>query len=442
METSVEEISQVKRRINVEIEAEEVTKKLDQAYKEFSKKVKVRGFRPGKAPRKVLEQYYGKQIVDDVKGDLIKESFSKVMEDTKLFPIGSPSIEDEVITPGENFKYTILMEVQPDFELKHYMGISVEKEILNISEDDVDKRLEEIKEAHAKLTSINEDRQIKKGDYVIIDYVGFWKDRPLKGINAKDFMIHVGSQNHYPELESGIVGLKKDERKDLTIDFNEDFGDRRLAGKSVTFRIHVQDIRKKDLPELNDDFARSLGKDFKSLTDLRKRVKEDITLQEERKTDRELKSRLLKKITAMVDFELPQVMVENEIERSIATIKQNLVRTGTKFESSGISEEKIRQDLRTSAEESVKEKLVLGKIADMEDIRVEESDIRDGFHDLAARTGNDPAMLQQYYEKNNLMDSFGNQLLVEKILNHLVQGAKISEVQEISEKSQKDRKER
>ena len=135
-------------------------------------------------------------------------------------------------------------------------------------------------------------------------------------------------------------------------------------------------------------------------------------------------------------------MVENEIERSIATIKQNLLRTGKEFESAGISEEKMRQDLRRAAEENVKEKLVLGKIADIEDIRVEDSDIRDGFRELAAQTGNDPAMLQQYYEKNNLMDSFGNQLLVEKVLNHLVQGAKINEVQEISEKGTKDRKER
>jgi len=442
MKTSIEEISQVKRRINVEIEAEEVAKKLDQAYKEFSKRVKVKGFRPGKAPRRVLEQYYGKQIVSDVKSDLIKESFSKVVEDTRLFPLGSPSIEDGVIRPGESLKYSILMEVQPDFELKDYMGIPVEKEILNVSEDDVDKKLEAIKEAHAKLISINEDRRIREGDYVIIDYVGFWKDRPLKGIKGKDFMIHVGSKNFYPDLEAGIVGLKKDERKDLTIDFKEDFGDRRLAGKSVTFRIHVQDIKNKELPELNDDFARSLGNDFKSLRDLRKRVKEDITLQEERKIDRELKSRLLKKITATVDFELPEVMVENEIERSIATIKENLLRAGAKFESSGISEEKMRGDLRTAAEESVREKLVLGKIAHMEDIRVEESDIRDGFHELAAQTGNDPAMLQQYYEENNLMDSFGNRLLVEKVLNHLVQGAKISEAKEIPGKSQKGRKER
>ena len=441
METSIEEISQAKRRLNIEIEAEEVTKKLDQAYKQLSKRVKIKGFRHGKAPRKILEQYYGTQIMNDVKNDLLTESFSKVIEETKLFPLGTPSIEDEAIRPGENFKYSILMEVRPEFELKDYMGITVEKEILNISEDNVDKKLEEIKEAYAKLNSINEDRGIKEGDYVIIDYDCIWKDKPLKGIKGKDFMVHVGSNNFYPELESGLKGLKKDDTKDIPIDFNEDFGDRRLAGKSVTFRIHVQDIKKKDLPDLNDDFARSLGNDFKSLRDFREKVKGDIILQEERRIDRELKDRLLKKIAAMVDFELPQVMVESEIERSIANIKQNLLRTGTKLESAGISEEKMRQDLRMPAEKKVKEELVLGEIADMEDIRVEDSDIRDGFQDLATQTGRDPAMLQQYYEKNNLMDSFRNQLLVEKVLNHLVQGAKLIEVKELYEESQKDRKE-
>ena len=441
METSIEEISQVKRRLNVKIEAEEVNNKLGQAYKQLSKSVKIKGFRPGKAPRKVLEQYYGKQIINDVKNDLIKDSFSKMIEEAKLFPLGTPSIEDEALRPGENFKYSIIMEVKPDFELKDYMGISVEKEILNISKDNVDKKLEEIKEAHAKLISISEARGVKEGDYAIVDYDSIWKGKTLKGINGKDFMIHVGSKNFYPELESGIVGMKKDDKKDIMIDFNEDFGDRRLAGKSVTFSVRVQDIKKKDLPDLNDDFARSLGNDFKSLKDLENRVKKDITLQEERRIDRELKNRLLKKIATMVDFELPQVMVESEIERSIDTIKQNFLRAGTKFESAGISEEKMRQDLRRGAEEKVKEELVLSEIADIEDIKVEDSDIRDGFQELAAQTGNNIAMLQQFYEKNNLMDSFRNQLLVEKVLNHLVQGAKVIEAQEIPEKSPKDRKE-
>jgi len=440
METSIEEISQVKRQINVEIETEEVTKKLDQAYNKLSKRVKVKGFRPGKAPRRILEQYYGKEIMTDVKNDLIKESFSKVIEETKLFPLGNPSIEAEAIQPGKNFNYTILMEIRPDFELKEYMGISVEKEILNISEDNVDKKLKELREAHAQLVSINEERGIKEGDYVIINYDCTWKDEHVKGIEGKDFMIHIGDKNFYPEIESGIRGLKKAEKKDIKIDFSEDFSDRRLANKSVTFHISVKDIKKKDLPDLNDDFARSLGKEFKSLADLRERVKKEITLQEEKRIDSELKKRLLKKITAKVDFELPQTMVENEIEHSMATIKQNFLRAGTKLESANISEDTMRQDLKLAAEEKVKEGLILSKIADLEGIKLEDSDIRDGFQELAAQTGQNLAILQQYYEKNNLMDSFRNQILMEKILNHLVQGAKISEVQEISEESQKDRK--
>jgi len=440
METNIEEISQVKRQINVEIKTEEVTKKLDQAYNELSKRAKVKGFRPGKTPRKILEQYYAKEIMTDVKNDLIKESFSKVIEETKLFPLGNPSIEDEAIRPGKSFKYTILMEIRPDFELKEYMGISVEKEILNISEDNADKKLEEIREAHAQLVSINEERGIKEGDYVIIDYECTWKDKPIKEIEGKDFMIHVGDKNFYPEIESGIKELKKAEKKDINIDFREDFRDRRLANKNVTFHIKVEDIKKKDLPDLNDDFARSLGKEFKTLADLRERVTKEITLQEEKRIDSELKKRILKKITATVDFELPQAMVENEIEYSIASIKQNFLRAGSKLESAGISEDSMRQDLKLAAEEKVKEELILGKIADLEDVKLEDSDIRDGFQELAAQTGQDLTLLQQYYEKNNLMDSFRNQLLIEKILNHLVQGAKISEVQEISDKSQKDRK--
>ena len=440
METNVEKISQVKRQISVEIETEQVTKKLDQAYNDLSKRAKVKGFRPGKTPRRILEQYYGKEIMNDVKNDLIKESFSKVIEETKLFPLGNPSIEDEAIQPGENFKYTILMEIRPDFELKEYMGIAVEKEILNISEDTTDNKLEEIREAHAQLISITEERGIKEGDYVIIDYECMWKNKPIKGIEGTNFMIHVGDKNFYPEIEEGIKGLKKADKKDINIDFPEDFRDERLANKSVAFHIKIEDIKKKDLPDLNDDFAKSLGKEFTSLADLKERLTKEITLQEEKRIDRELKKRLLKKITAKVDFELPQTMVAGEIEYSMSTIKQNFLRAGSNLESAGISEDTMRQDLKPAAEEKVKEEIVLGKIADLENIALEDSDIRDGFQELAAQTGQNLAVLQQYYEKNNLMDSFRNQLLIEKILNHLVQGAKVSEVKEISEESQKDRK--
>jgi trigger factor len=440
MEMNIEEISQVKRRIDVEIDAEEVTRKLDQAYRKLSKKAKVKGFRPGKVPRRILEQYYSQQVLSDVKSDLIEESFSQVLEKSSLYPLGKPSLEDGVMRPGEKFKYTIVMEVKPDFELKDYKGISVEKEIVNVSEDDVDKRLEEIREAHANLNPITADRKIRDGDYVIIDFEASWNNRPLKDLNAQDVLIQVGSGNFYPEIESGLLGLNKDSDKDITIAFKEDFHDTRLAGKDVVFSINIKDIKEKELPRLNDKFAKGLGGDIKSLAGLRKKVKEDLTAQEERRVDRELKKRLLKKITDSVDFELPQVAVEGEIERSMAMLKQNLMLRGARYESTGLSEEKMREDLREGAQQKVKEDLVLGKIADLEDIDLDENTIREGFEKLAAQTGRDMAQLRRYYEENHLMDSFRNQLLVEKILNHCVQGATIIEVDRISEKSHEERK--
>ena len=436
MKTRVEEISEVKRKINVEIDAEEVTKSIDKAYSQLSRKAKVKGFRPGKAPRKILEQYYGKQVVNDVKSDLIRESFPKVLDETKLFPLGEPSIEDELINPDNIFRYAIFMEVKPKFEIKNYMGISVDKEVLNISEETVDKSIEKIRKSHAKLISIEEDRGIIEQDRVIINYEGFWKGKPIKDIKGQEFMVHVGSGNFYKEVESGIVGLKKGDEKDIEIDLDENFSDSRLAGKLVNFNIVIIDIKKEDLPELNDNFAKVLGDNFESLADLRQKVTEEITLQEEKRIDSELKKRLIGKISDSVNFELPQILVESEINHSINSLKEGFSQNGMTMESTGISESKMRQEFIKPSEVKIKEELILDAIARLEAITVEEKDIGDSFDSLSGRTGSDPALIRQYYESNNLMNSFEAQILAEKTLNHLVKGAIINDVTEIQKETE------
>jgi len=432
MQIHVEDISQVKRRITVEIEAEKVGLMYDQALHEISKKAKTKGFRPGKTPKRIIEQQYGSQIINEVKGDLIRESFSEAIEKSGLTPLDSPSIVDGTLRHGEPFTYTIEMDVRPVFELKGYMGISAEKEIVDISEDHVDKRLEELREIHAQFVSVDGGRGVQEGDYAVIDYIGLWNGKPLRDMRGRDFMVLVGSKHFYPNLETGIVGMKKDQEKEIQVNFNPDLADKRLAGRSVVFKVKIKDIKKKDLPELNDEFAKSLGDEFPSLSLLRDRVKEELVLQEENRVEREVQSRLLKKIAATVDFELPQSSVEREINRSIASIKQNIIHSGSRLESAGISEEAMRDELRPIAENTVKEDFVLDKIAEMENITVEEQDTRDGFQRLAVQTGKDPALLERLYETNNLMDSFRNQLLKEKALNHLIQDAKITNVKQIS----------
>ncbi|MFW6148010.1 MAG: trigger factor [Thermodesulfobacteriota bacterium] len=433
MQTHVEERSQVKRRIRVDIEAEKVRLTYDKVLRELSKKAKVKGFRPGKIPRSILEQYYGTQIASEVKNDLIQESFPEVLEETGLSPIAGPSIEDGALHRDEPFSYTIEMEVRPVFELNGYMGVSVEKELPDISGDSVDKKLEELREAHAQLISIGEDRAVQEGDYAVIDYAAFWNGKPLEKITGDDFTVLVGKGRFYPEVEVGIVGMKKDDETEITVDFDADFADRRLAGKTVAFRLRLKDVKKKELPDLNDEFAKTLGDEFTSLAVLRERVHEEITRQEEQRVDREAKNRLLKKIASTVDFEVPQVLINNEIEQSIASIKQSILRSGSRLESAGLSEERMRDELRPIAESKIKEDLVLGKIADAENITVDERDTAEGFQRLAAQTGKDPAALEQFYETNNLIGSFRDQLLKEKTLNHLLQGAKIISVKEISE---------
>jgi trigger factor len=435
MQTHVEEISPVKRRITVEIEAEKVGLTYDRALHELSKKAKIKGFRPGKTPRKIIEQYYGTQIISEVKNDLIRESFTEAIEKTGLIPLIGPSIEDGTLLQGEPFIYTIELEVRPEFELKDYMGISVEKEITDISEDMVEKRLEELREVHAQLVSVDEGRGVQEGDYAVIDYTGLWNGRPLKDIRGNDFTVHVGSERFYPDVETGIVGLKREEEREIRVDFNANFPDKRVAGRNVVFHVRIKDIKKKDLPELSDEFARTLGDEFPSLKILRDRVREDLVLQEEKRVERALQSRLLKKIADTVDFELPQSLVEKEIDHSLASIEQSIRYSGSQIESAGMPMEKMRDELRPVAERKVKEDFVLGKIADMENITIEENDTRDGFQRLAAQTGKDPAMLERFYERNNLMDPFRDQILKEKTLNHLLQGAKIKEVRQISEKT-------
>jgi trigger factor len=438
MQTHVEEISQVKRRITVEIEAEKVNLMYDQALRELSKKAKIKGFRPGKTPKRIIEQYYGTQIISEVKNDLIRESFSEAIEETGLTPLTSPSIEDGTLLQNKPFTYTIEIEVRPGFELKDYMGISVEKEISDITEDMVEKRLEELREIHAQLVSIDEGRGVQEGDYAIIDYTGLWNGKPLRDMRGNDFTVHVGSKHFYPDVETGIVGLKKDEEKEIQVDFNADFADKRVAGRSVVFHVKIKEIKNKDLPELNDEFARTLGDEFPSVKVLRERVREDLVLQEEKRMERDVRSRLLKKIADTVDFELPKSLVEQEINRSLASIKQSVLYSGSQIESAGIPVETMRDELRPVAERKIKEDFILGKIADIENITIDENDTRDGFQKLAAQTGKDPAVLERFYETNNLMDSFRDQILKEKTLNHLLQGAKINIMRQISEKTESD----
>ncbi len=426
MRTNLEDITSIKKKLSVEIESEEVDRKFNKAYKELGKQVKIPGFRPGKVPRKILERHIGSQVTEDVAKDLINETLPGALEEVKTFPLGVPTLEKETLKQGQDFKYSAIMEVRPQFEIDKYLGLEVEKETFSVTEKDVQDQLAQIRTAHGTLTSIDTNRPIQKNDYAVLDYQGFEKGQPLEEIHASNFLLKVGGNDFHPKFEESLIGLKKDDEAETKVEFEDSYPHTKLAGKTVDFKIKMIDIKEMVLPELNDEFAQNLGADLKDLKDLNNKVRETILAQEEKRIDSELKQNLLKKISDSVEFELPQTLVETEIEQVVENVKQNLIRNGSNFEKAGLSEEKLRKDFRPASEKRVKNLLILGEIAKQENLAVNEEDLNQELKDLAASTGQDAETLRKYYQAKNFMDALEEKLLEEKTLNYLVENAKIS----------------
>jgi trigger factor len=442
MKTTLEDISAVKKKLIVEIESSEIDKKLDEAYRDLGKRAKIPGFRPGKVPRKILEGRFGNQVLEDVTKNLISETFPQAINDVETFPLGPPLLEKETLKQGQSFKYSAVMEVRPQFEVKGYQGLDAEKEKFSVTDEDVLKQLEQIRESNGKLTSIKEQRPVQKDDYVILDYEGFEDDSPLEGIKSPNFLLKVGSNDFHPKFEEALIGLNKESETEIKVDFEETYHHAKLAGKSVKFKTKITDIKEMILPDLDDEFAKNLGAEFKDLEDLKDKVRESITAQEKKRIDRDLKQRLIEKISAGVDFEIPQVLVDSEVDYAIENIKQNLIRSGSNMEKAGLSEENLRNNFRPASEKRVKDMLVLGEIAKQEEITVEEEDLSEGYKDLAATMGQDPETIRKYYEARNLEDSLKEKLLEEKALNYLVEHANITEVDKIEQVEDNNKKEK
>ena len=428
MKTSLEEISPVKKKLLVEVDPAEVDRKIEEAYRLLGRKAKVDGFRPGKVPRRILERYFKDQVVEDVTKGLLNDTLPRAVEESKAIPLTIPMVENDGLKAGQSFKYTVVMEVRPQFELKDYMGIELEKEIVQVTDQDVERNLEEIRKAHATMKPVEEDRGAREGDSIVIDYEGFEAGKPIEGVKAQNFMITLKAEANHPDFEKGLIGLKAGDSKDLEVHFDEQHQNAKLAGKHVTFKVKATDLKITELPELNDEFARSLGGEFPDLEALKKKVRESILQNEEKRVERDFRRRLIRKIADKVDFELPESLVESEMRTGIESVRQNLLRMGSNMERAGLKEEKLREDLLPAAKGRVKELLVLGEIAKQSELTISDMELEEGFEEMAKSLGQEPQVMRKFYEARELVDSFRDKLLEEKTLNYLAKGAKILEV--------------
>jgi len=425
MDFQVETLDATKRKMSVEVPAETVRSELNQAVNQVRKTTKLKGFRPGKAPKEIIKRMFGAQIEQEVAQNLMKESLPQALDQAGLSLASSPVLEDSRFSEGEPFRFTVSFEIKPQFQISGYEGLPLTKKSVNITEEMVDKKLEDLRQAYATTRSLTEDRPARTGDLAVIDYKSYIDQEPIEGGSNSNYQIEIGSGRFNEAFESQLEGMTKNQEKTITVDFPGDHYNPKLAGQTVRFEVKLVDIKEKVLPELNDDFAKDLGENIETLAKLRELVRQDMIASEEAKIENQLREQLKDNLLELVDFEPPESMVNGEIESMISTTRFNLQRSGLKMEAMGFSEAQMREDYRAAAVKQVKTALILVQIAEDKGFDVSAEELDDRLLHLAREIGQPPEAVREFYNKNDRLSALKEAILREKALNYLLENANI-----------------
>jgi len=428
MKLDVEELSATKRRLKVEIPGEEVDSALDKAYKDLNKSVKVDGFRPGKAPRPVLERLYHESVDADVVQKLVPQFYIKAVEEAKIHPVAEPSIEEKGLSAkkGKPLSFTAMVEVRPEFTLSEYKGIEVQDETVEVGDDEVALAIDEVRAMHSTLESIEEDRPAVKGDITIIDFEGFMDDKPFEGAKAENYTLELGSDSLIAGFEEQLVGSKPGDEKDVKVSFPADYRNKGLAGKEALFKVKVRELKKKVLPELDDSFVKSLGLDV-GVDGLKDKVKADIHLQKIREVAARQKVRILDELAKRNTFEVPASMVEAEVKALMTRRYKEMTQSGQRPGNTGFDLRTWDAELRPVAEQRAKSALILSEVMEKEGIEATEEELMTAVRAMATETGRSPKEIMDIYEKKEGgLDALRSVIAEEKVLEFLLKEAKRS----------------
>ena len=420
----IEEISPVKKKISFEIPWEEVKKELDAAYRTVGKKARVKGFRPGKTPRHILETYYRQDAEGEAVSNLVQRSFEEAIEANSLLPVARPQIEQNGIEAEKSFTYSATVELEPVVDPQGYTGLDLQKEEASVTDQDVDARLEELRNMYSSLKDVEGDRPVQIGDFLLIDFEGKLGGETRKELTETGFRIEVGSKRLVPGFEEALIGLGKGESKEFAVRFPDDYHVKDFAGQDITFNVTVQDAKIKVLAELDENFVKNFNKydNLEALkTDLRKSLEEEKGAAVKAKLQKAILDNLLEKNP----FEVPEAYVERQIFNMMIEYQRRMVMNGMDADSAANVAANLHDQFRDEATRMVRTAILLQRIAEKESLAVSDKDIDDRIRETATRYGRDFETMKDSYEKDNLIDRLRDQLLEEITLAFIESRANI-----------------
>jgi trigger factor len=420
------ETSPVIRTLEVEVDAERVRGAFDRAYRDLGRRVRVRGFRPGRAPRSVLEKLYGAVVVEEMKQTLVAETLPEAVGRSGLSPVAEPSVDAEALAEGAPFRYRASLEVKPEIHLPELAGLPARRPLVEVGVEDVEVELQELRERRAPLLDEPEGTVAAPGHTLVIDYSGTVDGQPFDGGSAEGAILELGAGRAIPGFEEQLEGAAAGERREIRVAFPEDYGVANLAGKEAVFAAHVARVQRRELPELDDAFAKELG-EFETLEELRKRIRADFLAVRERAARAELRRTLMGALIERTAFDLPPGMVERRLEQRLAMARQQL---GSAIPEGELNERLVewRERWRPGAERDVRETLLLEAVAQRVGCQVEESEVEERIEQMARDQGIDPTRLRRAYGERGMFDALRAEMVEEKALEFLVSNAKVEDV--------------
>ena len=427
MEVSVEETGGLSRALTVVVPEKDVNKRLKKAYRKLQSEVSIKGFRKGKVPQKILEKNYGESVHNEVADELVQETYFDALEETNLEAVVHPDIREHNFDDAGTFTYVAEIDVKPEFELGDYKGLEVELPEFTIDEDEVAKRLEELRKEHAPLKTVD-DRPSADGDVLTIDFTAHKDGELMDNVKGDDYSVDIGSGKNGKEFEDALVGLQAGEETSKTIDFPADFGNQLLAGAVVEFQIKVKDVKERILAELNDEFAQEVSEDFKTLDDLQDDIRAKMTKEHEDSKAGDLVDVIMLKLMENHDFDAPQRLVAYEVSQHLKQLEDSLEKQGMNLEAAGLSREKLIEDYKVDAEKRVKGDFILKKIAEVEDIKVGDDDMAAAFERIGNQYGMTIDQVKQYFARREDLLPLMHEILNEKIVEFLRENSTINYV--------------
>ncbi len=438
MSAKIEKISSNKIKIDMQITADKFEEGLNRAFVKNRARFNIPGFRRGKAPRQIVERHYGESVLFEDAFDIVfPEEYGSIIDENKLMIVSRPELDIKKINKQEGIECVLEVYVKPDVELSVYKGVNAKKIVYEVKEEDITDELKRKQEQNARF--VDADRPAREGDRVIIDYDGTLEGAAFEGGKAENQMLEIGAGRFIPGFEEQIVGMKKDEEKDITVKFPDDYNAEDLKGREAVFHIKMHDIKEKELPVLDDEFAKDIS-EFETLDELKKDIETRLKDNAEKKARSQMEDEVIKIIIDGAKTDIPEAMCESQIDNQIAQLEYNLMSQGIKMDDYlnyiGAKLEDIREQQKDTAYNIVKTKLVLEAIMKKEEIAAGEEDVDEYVKKAAARAKKTPEEYRKLIGEE-MLAGIKDRLSMDKTINMLMENAVFEEEKKPVKKDKK-----